>query len=140
MGDAVRYPFALGWRILMMRSLAPLRDQEAIGIIDRSGLFDRRWYLERNPDVAASGFDPIEHYVTHGAREGRDPSPSFSTRNYLMHNSDLATAGINPLAHFVLHRPSKGLNGLVSVRKLLPESIGGNSAWASQQASFRHLI
>ena len=115
LGDAVKYPFTLLWRILLMRSLAPLRDQEAIGIIDRSGLFDRRWYLERNPDVVASGVDPIVHYVTHGAREGRDPSPSFSTRNYLMHNPDLATAGINPLAHFVMLRSSgKGVNGLPS--------------------------
>ena len=65
--------------------------------------------------MAASGIDPVEHYVTDGAREGRDPSPSFSTRNYLMHNSDLATAGINPLAHFVLHRPGKRLSGLVSL-------------------------
>ena len=115
LGDAVRNPFILWWRILVMRSLAPLRDREAIGIIDGSGLFDRRWYLERNPDVAASGIDPIEHYVRHGAREGRDPSPSFSTHNYLIRNSDLATAGINPLAHFVLlQRPGKGLYGKIS--------------------------
>jgi GT2 family glycosyltransferase/glycosyltransferase involved in cell wall biosynthesis len=108
-GDAVRSPFTLWWRILVLRSLAPLRDREAIGIIDQSGLFDRRWYLARNPDVVASGVDPIVHYVTDGAREGRDPSPSFSTRNYLMHNPDLATAGINPLAHFVMLRsPAKG--------------------------------
>ena len=114
LGDTVRYSLTLGGRILRTRSLTPLRGRRAIGIIDQSGLFDRRWYLAKNPDVAASGINPIQHYVTHGAREGRDPSPLFSTRNYLMHNPDLAMTGINPLAHFVLHRSGNGLNGLVS--------------------------
>ena len=112
--DTIRYSLILGWLILRDRSLTPLQGRRAIDIIEQSGLFDKRWYLERNPDVAASGIDPVEHYVMHGWREGRDPSPSFSTRKYLMHNLNLATAGINPLAHFVLHRPGKGLNGFVS--------------------------
>jgi SAM-dependent methyltransferase len=41
--------------------------------IKRSGGFDVAGYLARNPDVAASGFDPLMHYVEFGARERRNP-------------------------------------------------------------------
>jgi hypothetical protein len=33
--------------------------------------FDAETYLYLNPDVAAAGADPAEHYLSHGAREGR---------------------------------------------------------------------
>lgn len=35
------------------------------------GLFDARAYLALQPDVAASGIDPLLHYVIHGMNEGR---------------------------------------------------------------------
>jgi hypothetical protein len=35
------------------------------------GDFDCETYLWLNPDVAAAGLDPAEHYQCHGAREGR---------------------------------------------------------------------
>lgn len=34
-------------------------------------LFDASWYLSMNPDVAASGINPLVHYLRHGEREGR---------------------------------------------------------------------
>lgn len=36
---------------------------------------DKEWYLANNPDVAASGISPEEHYKYHGRREGRLPCP-----------------------------------------------------------------
>jgi ectoine hydroxylase-related dioxygenase (phytanoyl-CoA dioxygenase family) len=33
--------------------------------------FDAEAYLHLNPDVEVAGSDPAEHYLTHGAREGR---------------------------------------------------------------------
>ena len=39
-----------------------------------SGIFDEKWYLDVNDDVAKSGMDPHEHYLRHGIREGRSPS------------------------------------------------------------------
>jgi len=91
-------------------SLQPLRDWRAVRTIARSGLFDRGWYLKNYPDVAARGIDPVRHYVTHGAREGRDPSRSFSTRGYLSRNRDVAVAEVNPLEHFVRHGAAEGRN------------------------------
>ena len=55
---------------------------EEIAIIRGARLFDEPWYLERYPDVAAAGADPIEHYLTVGAAEGRDPGPLFQTAYY----------------------------------------------------------
>ncbi|MGI4950360.1 MAG: hypothetical protein ACRYGM_00995 [Janthinobacterium lividum] len=63
-------------------------------------LFDNAYYLAHNPDVAAAGIDPYQHYLSNGWREGRDPSALFSTSYYLLHNPDVAGAGINPLLHF----------------------------------------
>ncbi len=42
---------------------------------EANGLFDREWYLATNPDVAEAGMDPLVHYITYGAAEGRTPSP-----------------------------------------------------------------
>src|SRR5690242_1883659 len=71
------------------------------GRIANSGLFDRKEYLRRYPDVAASGADPILHYLSHGAGEGRDPSDAFQTTFYLENNPDVVASGMNPLQHYI---------------------------------------
>ena len=37
--------------------------------------FDPQYYLRHNPDVAASGADPYQHYLMHGKAEGRLAAP-----------------------------------------------------------------
>lgn len=37
--------------------------------------FDAHWYLESNPDVAAAGLDPFQHFQRFGQFEGRLPMP-----------------------------------------------------------------
>lgn len=69
--------------------------------LTESGLFDRDCYLSRYPDVAASGMDPLEHYLRRGGYEGRDPNPFFSSAWYLQHNPDVSAARINPLLHYL---------------------------------------
>jgi hypothetical protein len=44
--------------------------------------FDTRYYLSENADVAASGDDPLLHYLRLGWREGRNPRPDFNTAHY----------------------------------------------------------
>lgn len=68
---------------------------------DRSGLFDRAYYLSHNPDVAAAGLDPITHYLTSGFREHREPSVFFDGRGYAARNPDVALADIAPLIHWL---------------------------------------
>ena len=62
--------------------------------------FDAAYYLANNPDVAAAGVDPAEHYATIGWKEGRNPDAFFNTDYYLNQNPDVAAAGIDPLTHY----------------------------------------
>lgn len=66
-----------------------------------AALFDGGFYLERNPDVASIGLDPLAHYLTYGWREGRDPTPWFSVADYLAANPDVANAGLEPFEHYM---------------------------------------
>ena len=70
-------------------------------IIIESKLFDASWYLKQNPDVARAGLNPLMHYLSSGAAEGRDPHPLFDASWYLDCNPDVAQAGLNPLIHFL---------------------------------------
>ncbi len=71
-------------------------------------LFDGALYLDRNPDVARSGMNPLVHFLRHGAAEGRDPHPLFSTAFYLDRNPDVARSGPNPLVHFLKRGAAEG--------------------------------
>jgi hypothetical protein len=71
-------------------------------------LFEAAWYLVTYPDVAAAGVNPLEHYLRHGAAEGRDPGPLFSTRWYLEAYPDVAAAGVNPLEHYLRRGAAEG--------------------------------
>ncbi len=73
-----------------------------------AGAFDRAWYLTTNPDVAATRADPLDHFLAHGWREGRDPTPRFSVDEYLENNPDIAAAGINPFVHWLQHGRREG--------------------------------
>ena len=53
-----------------------------VRLIEKSGLFDREYYLREYPEVAQSGLDPITHFITIGAKEGKNPSPYFDTVYY----------------------------------------------------------
>ena len=78
---------ALAWR--------GLRDR---GVVARSPLFDRAWYLREHPDVAAAGVDPALHYLVAGHPAGLDPGPGFCGAEYAALNGLPRSA--NPLAHY----------------------------------------
>ncbi|WP_081067563.1 glycosyltransferase family 61 protein [Burkholderia stagnalis] len=82
---------------------------------------DRDYYLKRYPDVELAGIDPVEHYVTHGFREGRHANRfhekwmlrrtvalrlvvrrmiAFDAQYYLSKYPDVVQAGSDPLVHF----------------------------------------
>jgi hypothetical protein len=73
--------------------------------------FDAAFYLGANPDIAAAGSDPLDHFLTTGWREGRDPHPRFSVRDYLDIYVDIAQAGINPFVHYVRTGRAEGRIG-----------------------------
>jgi hypothetical protein len=98
------------WRLMrpIRHIQAELRRLSNYRLIARSGVFDRRWYVTTYPDVDAAGYDPIFHYVDHGAAEGRDPSPLFDGAWYLAENPDVRGEGINPLVHYLRHGTAEG--------------------------------
>jgi hypothetical protein len=73
--------------------------------------FDRDFYLKSNPDVAASGTNPLNHYLEYGWREGREPSAGFTGKQYLSLNPDVQMSGENPLVHFLNFGIAEGRTG-----------------------------
>ena len=51
-------------------------------LVRASGLFDGDWYRATYPDAAASGLDPVTHYLRIGAAKGYNPNPLFDTGYY----------------------------------------------------------
>ncbi len=115
-------------------------------------LFDAAYYLKRNPDVAAAGLDPYQHFLGYGWREGREPSLLFSDSKYLAANPDVQAAALNPLLHYEAYGRAEGraifLSGGAAVADLLidpgfydpqigvsliPSGIGGQ-----QQAAYSY--
>lgn len=86
-------------------------------LLKKSKLFDARWYLKKYPDVAQAKYDPIEHYLKYGWKEGRNPSNEFHTYEYLKAYDDVKNLGINPLVHFELYGKSEGRTHGVVVKK-----------------------
>ncbi|MGU3539257.1 rhamnosyltransferase WsaF family glycosyltransferase [Methylobacterium sp. A54F] len=66
-----------------------------------AGYFDADFYLRHNPDVAGSGQDPLDHYLRHGADEGRRITPYFDEADYLARYPDVAASGQSALAHYI---------------------------------------
>ncbi len=75
---------------------------------DVAEAFDAAFYRERYPDVTGTDADLLQHYLTVGWTEHRDPSARFSTAYYLAHNDDIREAGLNPFVHYVLHGRNEG--------------------------------
>jgi len=73
-----------------------------------SALFDAAWYLQRNPDVAESGKDPLDHYLNFGWKEGRAPSPWFDPRFYLRQCPGDECQNQAPLRHYVEKGEKRG--------------------------------
>ncbi len=99
----VRQRLYLRYRLLHRRE-----DARILSELGCSRLFNHRWYLKENPDVARSGMDPLLHYVDYGWREGRDPCPEFETAYYLTENQDVSRARINPLLHYLRYGRAEG--------------------------------
>ncbi|MCA6308235.1 MAG: hypothetical protein IM647_10670, partial [Phenylobacterium sp.] len=90
---------------LAARARATVRTPDEALVADA---MDPDWYRAMNPDVAASGADPADHFLRHGWREGRDPLAAFSVRDYLELYPDVAAAGINPFLHWLKAGQAEG--------------------------------
>ena len=63
------------------------------------GYVDANYYRAAYVDIGKVGVDPFQHFMSHGWREGRNPSSQFNTLFY--RDKHLDGADINPLAHYL---------------------------------------
>ena len=84
------------------RALSPGLRTAAATIAD---LFDPVFYLAEYPEVALAGMNPLLHYLTEGAREGRRPQPLFDPQYYRAQNP----AADNPLLDYLAAGSARGL-------------------------------
>ncbi|MEO8519716.1 MAG: glycosyltransferase [Acidobacteriota bacterium] len=77
-------------------------------LVARSRLFDAGYYTNRYPDVAASGIDPLVHYLVVGGAEGRGPNAIFDDVYYASRSPDLQPSGLNPLVHYLTIGAAEG--------------------------------
>lgn len=66
---------AQGVGATIRRAIGKAPTDGASGKQEPSPFFDPAYYLASNPDVAASGMDPLVHYLLTGRVEGRSPTP-----------------------------------------------------------------
>jgi len=74
-------------------------------------LFDGPGYLDRYPDIAASGLDPLDHFMRYGEVEGRRGSILFDAAHYLaqLTPAEAKLAADSPMAHYVCRGEPMGL-------------------------------
>ncbi len=89
-------------------ALADFLNRRRTGEVSPVPVFNPTWYLEQNPDVAATRSDPFEHFCAFGIAEARDPSPDFDIGFYRgRYADDIGTQ--NPLLHYIAHRGGRFL-------------------------------
>jgi lipopolysaccharide biosynthesis protein len=70
--------------------------------MQKSGLFDRQFYLGANPGLhPIFHYFPERHYLLVGERAGFYPNPDFSPKAYLRHNPDLDDSRLAPFDHYL---------------------------------------
>lgn len=69
--------------------------------IDNAKLFDPVFYTNKYEDVAASGVDPLLHYILIGFAEPRQPHLLFDLDLYFSQVPGLHGSGVNPLSHYI---------------------------------------
>lgn len=67
-----------------------------------SAVFDKEWYTSLYPDIRASGIPPLEHFLSHGLSEGRQPSPSMNIEYYRYTYLSSLKIQAPPIMHYFL--------------------------------------
>ncbi len=101
-------------------------------LIKKSGLFDKQYYLNNNPDVLKADIDPLLHFLRFGWKEGRNPSKDIDLRNFLENEKglfDVKTGHLSTLLKILKSirnpnmRNSLHINGVANIE---PEIIINN--------------
>ena len=87
---------------------AQLSEEEDFRLAIASQFFDAGWYLARYPDVAATGLDPLTHFLRLGIAEGRDPGPFLILNGIWRITLMWLSQRINPLVHYFQSGAAEG--------------------------------
>ncbi|MBR3220725.1 MAG: hypothetical protein IKF72_00720 [Kiritimatiellae bacterium] len=96
------------WKFFVVKALRKMRliggkrckDLMDYLVVESSPLFDGKWYLQHNKDVARKRVDPVWHYLHRGWKKGLNPGPKFCGKVYVAMYPDVARAGVAPLLHY----------------------------------------
>jgi O-antigen biosynthesis protein len=81
--------------------LRQVRREKLKSLLASSIFFDPVYYLDKYPDVQQKGWQALDHYLSHGSQEGRNPNPFFDSP-YYCHEANLTKAhSIFPLLHYL---------------------------------------
>ena len=93
-------------------SLNGFADQHYLNYGQNEGrsIFDADAYKAKYQDVAASGMDPLTHYLQFGRGEGREETmgSAFDPWAYEQQNPDVAKSGMDPLMHYLQYGQREG--------------------------------
>lgn len=93
------------FRQTFVGSVSALVRRVLIGQVPK--IFDERFYLRQNKDIARSGIDPFLHYVWRGAAQNRDPAEDFDTAFF---RAQSGSTRLDPVRHYLRFGANAGLD------------------------------
>ncbi len=82
----------------MFERVKSMQNNQVESIVEKK-FFDAKWYLAENPDLKGIDIPLVEHFLSIGWKEGRDPSPYFNMKAYLAKHPEILPISMNPLIH-----------------------------------------
>lgn len=78
-------------------------------IIEKSGLFDKVYYLKTYRDVRIANMTPLEHFMKFGLQEDRKPNAEFDPVWYRNYYCDINKNNLFPIVHFIQYGKEENL-------------------------------
>lgn len=88
--------------------------------LQRSGFFDSEYYLRTYPDVVASGMNPVEHYVCHGAEEGRSPAPWYDEKKSWNVEASIQREKVIPFWRYLFNGSQRSFIKKIDISVIIP--------------------
>ena len=76
-----------------------------VDVIEKSNLFNKKYYLKQYPELKKQNIDLAEHYLKVGFLEGKNPSALFDNDIYLSYYPDIFYNKIN---NYIIYCNLKG--------------------------------
>lgn len=90
-----------------------------------SKYFDVEFYRNSYSDLRDAKVDFVQHYISFGHQEGRNPTPWFSTDFYLRTYPQVALYDIDPLTHYAIWGEANGFRTHPNISRGTPPIIEG---------------